>query len=259
MGQEEAQQIVENSARETEWTKMANRLMVALDYPDVAGATSLIDKLEGIPCYMKVGMQLFYAAGPEFIKELKSRGYSVFVDVKMHDIPNTVKGGAESLTRLGADMFNVHAAGGSAMMAAAREGAALAVSANAALKMPLIIAVTQLTSTSQEVMNNEIGIAGEVADTVVRYAKLASEAGLSGVVASPLESSAIAAACGPDFCTVTPGIRPAGASLDDQSRVMTPEKAIQQGSHYLVVGRPITASPDPRQAALNIIEEMIRA
>ncbi|MFD5021115.1 orotidine-5'-phosphate decarboxylase [Paenibacillus sp. NPDC058367] len=244
---------------EVEWKAMANRLMIALDYPDVTGARALIDKLAGIPCYMKVGMQLFYAAGPEFIQELKSRGYSVFVDVKMHDIPNTVKGGAQSLTNLGADMFNVHAAGGSAMMAAAREGAASAVSANAALKMPLIIAVTQLTSTSQEVMNNEIGIAGEVADTVVRYAKLAADAGLGGVVASPQESAAIAEACGPAFCTVTPGIRPAGASLDDQSRVMTPGKAIRQGSHYLVVGRPITASPDPRHAALNIIEEMTLA
>ncbi|MEK3942224.1 orotidine-5'-phosphate decarboxylase [Paenibacillus sp. FSL R5-0636] len=244
---------------DAKWNEMANRLMIALDYPDVAGARTLIDKLEGIPCYMKVGMQLFYAAGPEFINELKSRGYSVFADVKMHDIPNTVKGGAESLTNLGVDMFNVHAAGGSAMMAAAREGAASVVNANAALKMPLIIAVTQLTSTSQEVMNNEIGIAGDVADTVVRYAKLAAAAGLDGVVASPQESSAIAEACGPAFCTVTPGIRPAGASLGDQSRVMTPGKAIQQGSHFLVVGRPVTTAADPRQAALNIIEEMTLA
>lgn len=259
MGHGEAQQTKVNNTRTAEWNEMANRLMIALDYPDVTQARTLIDKLEGIPCYMKVGMQLFYAAGPEFIKELKSRGYSVFVDVKMHDIPNTVKGGAESLTKFGVDMFNVHASGGSAMMVAAREGAASAVNANPALSMPLIIAVTQLTSTSQEVMNNEIGIAGDVADTVVRYAKLAADAGLAGVVASPQESSAIAAACGPAFCTVTPGIRPAGSSLDDQSRVMTPGKAIGQGSHFLVVGRPVTAALDPRQAALNIIEEMIQA
>lgn len=242
-----------------QWKDMANRLMIALDYPDVDSARALVEKLEGIPCYMKVGMQLFYAAGPEFIRELKERGYSVFADVKMHDIPNTVKGGAESLTSLGVDMFNVHAAGGSAMMAAACEGAASAVQGDPALSKPLIIAVTQLTSTSQEVMNNEIGIAGEVADTVVRYAKLAADAGLDGVVASPQESAAIATACGPSFCTVTPGIRPAGASLGDQSRVMTPGKAIKQGSHFLVVGRPITTAPDPRQAALNIIEEMIQA
>jgi len=249
-------QTAESTRLNLEQKEMAKRLMIALDYPNADQAKKLIEKLEGIPCYMKVGMQLFYAAGPEFIKELKTRGYSVFVDVKMHDIPNTVKGGAESLTLLGVDMFNVHASGGSAMMAAARAGAESAVHANPSLSMPLIIAVTQLTSTSQEVMNSEIGISGNVADTVVRYAKLAAGAGLDGVVASPQESAAIAAACGSDFRTVTPGIRPAGASLDDQSRVMTPGQAIRQGSHYLVVGRPVTAAADPRQAALNIIEEM---
>jgi orotidine-5'-phosphate decarboxylase len=244
---------------DAERSQMANRLMIALDYPDVAGARLLMEKLEGIPCYMKVGMQLFYAAGPDFVRELKERGYSVFLDVKMHDIPNTVKGGADSITRLGADMFNVHAGGGKAMMAAAREGAAAAVKANPELKTPVIIAVTQLTSTSQEVMNDEIGIPGHVGDTVVHYAKLAEEAGLDGVVASPQESAAIAAACGPDFRTVTPGIRPAGSSMDDQTRVMTPRQAIRQGSHYLVIGRPITSASDPRQAALTIIEEMIQA
>lgn len=246
----------ENIGQVEKRNEMAGRLMVALDYPDAAQARLLLDQLEGIPCYMKVGMQLFYAAGPDFIRELKERGYSVFLDVKMHDIPNTVRGGAESLTMLGVDMFNVHAAGGAAMMAAALEGAAKAVSLHPSLHIPLIIAVTQLTSTSQEVMNSEIGINGTVTDTVVRYAKLAAEAGLHGVVASPQESAVIAAACGPDFRTVTPGIRPAGASLDDQSRVMTPGQAIRQGSHYLVVGRPITAAADPRAAALTIIEEM---
>lgn len=245
----------ENIGQVEKRNEMAGRLMVALDYPDAAQARVLMEQLTGIPCYMKVGMQLFYAAGPDFIRELKERGYSVFLDVKMHDIPNTVRG-AESLTMLGVDMFNVHAAGGAAMMSAALEGAAKAVSLNPSLHIPLIIAVTQLTSTSQEVMNSEIGINGTVTDTVVRYAKLAAEAGLHGVVASPQESAVIAAACGPDFRTVTPGIRPAGASLDDQSRVMTPGQAIRQGSHYLVVGRPITAAADPRAAALTIIEEM---
>lgn len=243
----------------TKRDEMAGRLMIPLDYPDAAEARVLIDKLEGIPCYLKVGMQLFYAAGPDFIRELKGRGYSVFLDVKMHDIPNTVRGGAESITMLGVDMFNVHASGGKAMMTAALEGAAKAVSLHPSLHIPLIIAVTQLTSTSQEVMNGEIGIAGNVEDTVVRYARLAAEAGLHGVVASPQESAAIAAACGPEFVTVTPGIRPAGASLDDQSRVMTPGQAIRQGSHFLVVGRPITAAADPRAAALSIIEEMTQA
>lgn len=244
---------------DTQRAEMAKRLMVALDYPDAAGAQDLIEKLEGIPCYMKVGMQLFYAAGPDFVRELKNRGYSVFLDVKMHDIPNTVKGGAGSITRLGVDMFNVHAGGGKAMMAAARAGAEAAVAANPGLTMPVIIAVTQLTSTSQEVMNEEIGIPGAVGDTVVHYAKLAQEAGLDGVVASPQESAAIADVCGSSFRTVTPGIRPAGSSMDDQTRVLTPGQAIRQGSHYLVIGRPITAASDPRQAALTIIEEMIQA
>ncbi|WP_375373885.1 orotidine-5'-phosphate decarboxylase [Paenibacillus sp. S150] len=239
--------------------EMAGRLMVPLDYSDVTQARLMIEKLDGIPCYMKVGMQLFYAAGPDFIKELKARGYSVFLDVKMHDIPNTVRGGAESLTMLGVDMFNVHAAGGTAMMAAALEGAAKAASLHPSQHIPLIIAVTQLTSTNQEMMNSEIGITGTVTDAVVHYAKLAAAAGLHGVVASPQEAAVIAAACGPEFVTVTPGIRPAGASLDDQSRVMTPGQAIRQGSHFLVVGRPITAAADPRQAALNIIEEMSQA
>lgn len=259
MAQAEGQQVAGIQALNAHQEGMARRLMVALDYPDVAQARVLMKQLEGIPCYVKVGMQLFYAAGPEFIRELKSGGYSVFLDVKMHDIPNTVKGGAESLTRLGADMFNVHAAGGTAMMEAAVAGAAIAVASDTALRIPQIIAVTQLTSTSRDVMNGEIGIAGEVADTVVRYAKLAAAAGLAGVVASPQESAAVAAACGPDFCTVTPGIRPAGAALGDQSRVMNPGQAIRQGSHYLVVGRPITAAEDPRQAVLSIIKEMSEA
>lgn len=241
------------------YNEMAGRLMVALDYPDAEHAKALVQKLEGIPCYMKVGMQLFYAAGPDFVKELKSKGYSVFLDVKMHDIPNTVKGGSHSVTRLGVDMFNVHASGGVQMMQAAKAGAEAAVADTPGLAMPTIIAVTQLTSTSQEVMNQEIGIPGLVEDTVVRYAKLAQQAGMHGVVASSLEVEAISHACGHSFKTVIPGIRPAGAEIGDQSRVLTPGEAIRKGSHYLVVGRPITASPDPRQAAEQIIKEMVQA
>lgn len=238
---------------------MAGRLMVALDYPGPEQAKGLIKALEGIPCYLKVGMQLFYAAGPEFIRELKAKGYKVFLDVKMHDIPNTVRGGAESITRLGVDMFNVHAAGGAIMMRAAREGAEAALAADPTLQRPEIIAVTQLTSTSQTVMNDEIGIPGTVEGAVVRYAGLASEAGLDGVVASPLEVPAIRASCGPDFHTVTPGIRPAGSSLGDQTRVLTPGEAIGRGSHYIVVGRPITGAADPREAAETILKEMLNA
>ncbi|WP_237690632.1 orotidine-5'-phosphate decarboxylase [Paenibacillus caui] len=234
------------------------RLMVALDYKTAGEAQALIQRLAGIPCFMKVGMQLYYAAGPDFVRELKAKGYSVFLDLKMHDIPNTVRGGADSVTRLGVDMFNVHAAGGIKMMLAAREGALGAVQQDSTLKMPQIIAVTQLTSTDQQMLNREIGIPGSVEEAVVRYAGLAKESGLDGVVASPLEAKAIKAAYGPAFLTVTPGIRPAGSETADQSRILTPGQAIQQGTDYIVVGRPITAAKDPREAALQIVEEMKR-
>lgn len=234
----------------------AGRLMVALDYPSADAARSLIQQLEGIPCYMKVGMQLFYTAGPEFVKELKAKGYRIFLDLKMHDIPNTVKGGANSITRLGVDMFNVHAAGGKLMMEYAKEGVSEALAANPSLQAPIIIAVTQLTSTSQEVLNQEIGIQGTVEQTVLKYAMIAQEAGLDGVVASPLEVKEIKRACGQAFVTVTPGIRPAGIDKGDQSRTLTPGEAISQGTDYIVVGRPITAAASPRTAAEQIIEEM---
>ncbi|MFX3636286.1 MAG: orotidine-5'-phosphate decarboxylase [Candidatus Pristimantibacillus sp.] len=233
----------------------AGRVMVALDYADATAAERLLKELEGIPCYMKVGMQLFYAAGPSFVDGLKQRGYKVFLDVKMHDIPNTVKGGANSVTKLGVDMFNVHAAGGSAMMEAAMEGVAAALTAGQ--QKPTVIAVTQLTSTSLEVLNNEIGITGSVEQAVIRYAELAQRAGLDGVVASPAEVEAIKAACGASFQTVTPGIRPSGSALNDQSRIMTPREALNQGTDYMVIGRPITAVAEPRAALEAIIEELI--
>lgn len=234
--------------------------MVALDYPDAAAAERLVAELTGIPCYMKVGMQLFYAAGPGFVLGLKERGYRVFLDVKMHDIPNTVKGGAESVTKLGVDMFNVHAAGGKAMMEAALEGAdkALAGTAGgqAAAARPIVIAVTQLTSTSQATLNDEIGIAGSVEAAVLRYARLARDAGLAGVVASALEVEPLKRELGAGFVTVTPGIRPAGAELGDQSRVLTPAEALRCGSDYLVIGRPITGAPDPRAALEAILDSI---
>jgi orotidine-5'-phosphate decarboxylase len=229
--------------------------MVALDFPDAAAAEKLIEELKGIPCYMKVGMQLFYAAGPGFVASLKERGYYVFLDVKMHDIPNTVKGGANSVTKLGVDMFNVHAAGGSAMMEAALEGADSALNGGAV--RPAIIAVTHLTSTSQTVLNEQIGIGGSVESAVLRYAKLAQAAGLAGVVASPSEVAAIKAACGTSFQTVTPGIRPSGTDVNDQSRIMTPADALRQGTDFMVIGRPISAAPDPRGSLESIIEELI--
>ena len=237
--------------------QMAGRIMVALDYPNAEAATSLIQQLEGIPCYMKVGMQLFYAAGPDFVRELKSRGYRVFLDVKMHDIPNTVKGGANSVTKLGVDMFNVHAAGGVQMMQAAMAGVEEALAADPSLHKPTVIAVTQLTSTNEQVMNEEIGIAGPVADCVVRYAQLTKQAGLDGVVASPQEVTLIKEACGAAFQTITPGIRPAGSAIGDQSRVMTPAEAFKQGTDYIVVGRPITAAANPREALESILKELV--
>ncbi|WP_246294448.1 orotidine-5'-phosphate decarboxylase [Paenibacillus planticolens] len=234
---------------------VAGRIMVALDYANAASAEGLLKQLEGIPCYVKVGMQLFYAAGPGFVASLKDRGYKVFLDVKMHDIPNTVKGGAESVTRLGVDVFNVHAAGGKDMMEAALEGVDKGLAAGAA--RPIVIGVTQLTSTSQAVLNEEIGLTGTVEQAVIRYARLAHAAGLQGVVASPLEVTAIKAACGDGFVTVTPGIRPAGADVGDQSRIMTPAEAFAQGTDYVVIGRPITGAADPRAAMESIIDSIL--
>ncbi len=236
-------------------TDVTGRIMVALDYANAEGAEGLLKQLEGIPCYVKVGMQLFYAAGPGFVASLKERGYKVFLDVKMHDIPNTVKGGAESVTRLGVDVFNVHAAGGKQMMEAALEGVDKGLSSGAA--RPIVIGVTQLTSTSVQVLNDEIGLTGTVEQAVIRYARLAHAAGLQGVVASPLEVTAIKAACGDGFVTVTPGIRPAGADVGDQSRIMTPAEAFAQGTDYVVIGRPITGAADPRAAIEAIIDSIL--
>ncbi|MEX2462525.1 MAG: orotidine-5'-phosphate decarboxylase [Paenibacillaceae bacterium] len=232
------------------------RVMVALDYSSADEAKTLLNELNGIPCYMKVGMQLFYAAGPGFVLYLKERGYKVFLDLKMHDIPNTVKGGAESVTRLGVDMFNVHAVGGKLMMEAALEGVDKGRTGSNTVR-PLVIAVTQLTSTSQQMLNHEIGIAGTVEQTVLNYAGLAQKAGLDGVVASPHEVVQIKQKLGSSFVTVTPGIRPAGSAMGDQSRVMTPKEAFSQGTDYIVIGRPITAASDPRKALETILEELI--
>lgn len=242
----------------TNITNVAERIMVALDYAEANEARQLVEALKGIPCYMKVGMQLFYSAGPQFVLSLKEQGYKVFLDVKMHDIPNTVKGGSESVTRLGVDMFNVHAAGGKQMMEYAMEGVDKALNGSTNAVKPIVIAVTQLTSTSQTVMNEEIGLAGTVEDAVLRYARLAQAAGLNGVVASPLEVTRIKEACGSGFVTVTPGIRPAGAAIGDQSRVMTPPEAFAQGTDYVVIGRPITGAADPR-AALEAIIASVQA
>lgn len=235
----------------------ADKVMVALDFPAAAEARQLLRQLEGIPCYMKVGMELFYAAGPAFVEQLKEQGYKVFLDLKLHDIPNTVKGGARSVARLGVDMFNVHAAGGLQMMVAALEGAAEGAKLGGMPgEGPQVIAVTQLTSTSRQMLNEQIGIDGPVEAAVVRYASLAKQAGLHGVVASPLEVKQVKAACGEGFLAVTPGIRPAETAQDDQQRVMTPRQALTAGSDYMVIGRPITQSDDPRDTLIQILKEL---
>jgi len=238
----------------------AQRIMIALDVPDAERARSLAREFEGIPCWLKIGMELFYAAGPQLVREFKAAGCRVFVDLKLHDIPNTVRGAAASLTRLGADLFNVHAAGGSAMMAAAMQGVEEALGASSGVPSadrPLVIAVTQLTSTTRDMLNGEIGVPGTVEEAVERYAMLARGAGLAGVVASPLEVPRIKAACGSGFLTVTPGIRPSGAALGDQARVTTPAQAIALGTDYMVIGRPITGAAQPRAALESIIDEIV--
>ena len=219
---------------------MGKDVIVALDFPTGADTLAFLDKFTGRKPYVKVGMELFYAEGPEIVREIKNRGHRIFLDLKLHDIPNTVEKAMKSLSKLSIDMVNVHAAGTVEMMEAAKRG----------LKGengegPLLIAVTQLTSTSQERMNEELLIDGKLEDVVIKYAQNAKKAGLDGVVCSPLESGMIHHACGDDFVTVTPGVRFADSAKDDQVRITTPEGAKKLGSDYIVVGRPITKAEDP--------------
>ncbi|MBO8162309.1 MAG: orotidine-5'-phosphate decarboxylase [Brevibacillus sp.] len=222
------------------------RIILALDFPGEEAMNRCLKELRGEIEYVKVGMELYYAAGPRIVDELKQRGLKVFVDLKVHDIPNTARGAMKSLARLGADMVNVHVAGGRAMMEAAREG--LEAGTPAGADRPLLIGVTMLTSTSQRVMNEELLIPGHVEGVVVHYAMEAKRAGLDGVVASPREVPLIKKTAGASFQTVTPGIRPAGTAQGDQVRVTTPEEAFRLGSDYIVVGRAITAAEEPRAA-----------
>jgi orotidine-5'-phosphate decarboxylase len=233
-----------------------NPILVALDVESAAKATELADELRGTVGGYKIGKQLFTAAGPAVVRELTSRGDRVFLDLKFHDIPNTVAGAVQSAVTTGAWMVNVHASGGSAMMRAAAEAAAKTATALGRPR-PLVIAVTVLTSMT-DAMLDEIGVKRPMLEQVVHLAKLAKAAGLDGVVASPQETRAIREACGKDFQIVTPGIRPlpqgsgqaAGQQgKDDQARTLTPAEAISAGATYLVIGRPITAAPNPRQAA----------
>ena len=218
-----------------------SRTMVALDFSKKEDVMNFLDKFDK-PIYVKVGMELTYAFGFEMIREIKARGHKICLDLKLHDIPNTVKNGMKNLAKLDVDVVNLHAAGGSAMMKAAMEGLNEGAVNG---KRPLCIAVTQLTSTSQEAMNEELLIPGDVKDVVISYAKLAKESGLDGVVCSVHEARAIHEACGADFLTVTPGIRLSSDSKDDQKRVATPQFAKEEGCDYIVVGRSITKSEDP--------------
>lgn len=225
-------------------------VIIALDFENKERTLDFLKKFKNEKLFVKVGMELFYSEGPSIIKEIKDLGHKIFLDLKLHDIPNTVKGGMKSLARLGVDMVNVHAAGGIKMMQAAYDAF------EGVENKPKIIAVTQLTSTSKEAMNNEQGIPGDVIDSVLRYAKCAKEAHLDGVVCSPLEVRAIKDSLGEDFLTVTPGIRPQTGN-DDQVRVTTPHDARELGTNYIVVGRPITKAEDPYKAYLEIRKDFL--
>lgn len=218
-----------------------SKTIIALDFSSRQEVMDFLKQFSE-PVSVKIGMELTYAEGLDLIREIIDAGHEVFVDLKLHDIPNTVKGGMKNLASLSPAILNVHAAGGIEMMKAAKEGLEAGSPEG---KKPLLIAVTQLTSTSKEAMNKEQGIPGDVIDSVVRYAKNAKEAGLDGVVCSVHEVRAIKEACGDDFICVTPGIRLADNSVDDQKRVATPEFAKEEGSDYIVVGRSITKAEDP--------------
>lgn len=219
---------------------MGKDVIIALDFPSAEETYRFLDQFTGRKPFVKIGMELFYAEGPQIVREIKKRGHKVFLDLKLHDIPNTVKGGMQSLRDLGVDMTNVHASGGIRMMKAAVEGLTREDGTR-----PILIAVTQLTSTSQETMTEELLIDRPIADVVVQYAKNAQAAGLEGVVCSPLEAGRIHEEVGADVQTITPGIRFAGDAVGDQARVTTPAKAREIGSDYIVVGRSITAAADP--------------
>lgn len=232
---------------------MAKDVIIACDFSSARQTFDFLDKFEGTrKPFVKIGMELYYAEGPQIVREIKRRGHPVFLDLKLHDIPNTVRKSMKVLSSLDIDMTNVHAAGTIEMMQAAIEGLTRPDGTR-----PLLIAVTQLTSTSEERMQQELLIGAGINDTIVKYADNARKAGLDGVVCSPLEAGMVKEACGKDFVTVTPGVRFADAAADDQVRITTPAKARQIGSDYIVVGRPITAAEDPVAAYNRCLEEFL--
>ena len=219
---------------------MGKDVIIACDFASGADTLAFLDKFENKSLYLKIGMELFYAEGPDIVREIKARGHKIFLDLKLHDIPNTVKKAMNVLSRLDVDMCNLHAAGTCAMMEAALEGLTRPDGTR-----PLLIAVTQLTSTSQERMTEDLLIDQPIDKVVMHYAQNAKKSGLDGIVCSPLEAGKVHDACGKDFVTVTPGVRFADGDKGDQVRVMTPAEAKKIGSDYIVVGRPITAAADP--------------
>jgi len=231
---------------------MAKDVIIACDFASEEALFNFLDLFKEEKPYLKVGMELFYAAGPQIVKEIKKRGHKIFLDLKLHDIPNTVKKAMSVLSNLDVDMCNLHASGTIPMMEAALEGLTREDGTR-----PILLAVTQLTSTSQEVMERDLLINENIADVVAHYANNAKIAGLDGVVCSPLEASIVKEKCGKEFCTVTPGVRFADGDVGDQKRVTTPEKAREIGSDYIVVGRPITAAEDPVAAYRRCVKEFL--
>ena len=231
---------------------MGKDVIVACDFPSKEETLAFLDRFTGKKPFVKIGMELFYAEGPQIVREIKARGHKIFLDLKLHDIPNTVKSAMAVLSRLDVDICNVHAAGATAMMKGAIEGLTRPDGSR-----PLLIAVTQLTSTDQETLEKDLLIKEPMEKVVMHYAKIAADAGLDGVVCSPLEASAVHDVCGKAFLTVTPGIRFADGDAGDQKRVMTPAKAKEAGSDYIVVGRPITRATDPVAAYERCIKEFV--
>lgn len=231
---------------------MGKDVIIACDFASAKDTFEFLDKFTEEKPFVKIGMELFYAEGPEIVREIKRRGHKIFLDLKLHDIPNTVKKSMAVLSKLDVDMTNLHAAGTIDMMKAALVGLTREDGTR-----PILIAVTQLTSTSEERMQNELLINASINDTIVKYAQNAKKAGLDGVVCSPLEAGMVKDACSKDFITVTPGVRFADGEVGDQVRVTTPEKAKEIGSDYIVVGRPITQADDPVAAYRRCCAEFI--
>ncbi len=231
---------------------MGKDVIIACDFDSAEKTFAFLDKFTGRKPFVKIGMELYYAEGPSIVKEIKARGHKIFLDLKLHDIPNTVKKSMAVLSRLDVDMTNLHAAGTKRMMEAAIEGLTRSDGTR-----PLLIAVTQLTSTDQESMENDLLIKEPIDKVVMHYASNANAAGLDGVVCSPLEAGKVHDICGKNFLTVTPGVRFADGDIGDQKRVMTPAEAKKIGSDYIVVGRPITAAEDPVAAYERCIAEFV--